>query len=157
MRSVKTNDSNCRRRLRAGCNKGHALGGCADRGPIRRLPRSKRQRSRVIDSHAEKMTAIIIAGRGAGIGIVNHESAVAAFGNMLDHVGTGRQQHRRAAGSRHRIQMRPVVQVRHEDDAITRRPVQIGPPRNVGEGTCERVGAGPDGVTDAIGCRGRPD
>ncbi len=69
----------------------------------------------MIDGYAEEMAAIVVAGRATRIGVVNHETLIAAFADMLDHKSAWGEQHRRAARNANGIKVRPFIQVRHEN------------------------------------------
>ena len=74
------------------------------------------------------MTPIDVVSVGAGVGAVDEEAAVWAERYVLDHEGAGRQELRRRAlvGMMDRIEMRPAVLIREEDEMIVGGPVQVG-------------------------------
>ena len=43
------------------------------------------------------MAAVVVAGRATRVGVVNHETLIAAFGDMLHHESARREQQGRAA------------------------------------------------------------
>jgi len=111
----------------------------------------------MIDGYTKKVATIVIAGRATGIGVVNHETLVAAFGDMLDHKSARREQDRRAARDADGIKMRPVIQIRHEYQAIAGGPMQVGFTRDIGKRTGKRVWAFPHGMPGSVTRRGYPD
>ena len=77
--------------------------------------------------HAEQMPPIAVAGSRAGVGVDrSRRLAVAAPATCSTMNGAGRQQQRRAAGRRDRIEMRPVVGLGQEHQPVAGRPVQVG-------------------------------
>ena len=79
------------------------------------------------------MAPVVVIFRGSGIRVVDHETLVAALGDMFNHECARCQEQRFAARNGDRIKMRPIVEIAKEHQPGSRRPMQIGASLDVRE------------------------
>ncbi len=97
-----------------------------------------------IDADYGHMSSFQIELVGAGVCAENQPFFIGTQRNMFAHEVAGGQQKRRSPAGRQRVQMRPTIGIRHKNDPVGRRPVQVGAALRVRYGTPQRRRGRPD-------------